>query len=74
MVLGYSAGARSDLELLIAISNGVLFTPMHSWWGRIADEDMLLVTASVRALASEHPYFSHSLPARSRVPTGACAA
>lgn len=53
----YFFGARSDFELLIAISNGVLFSPKHSWWCRIADEDMLLVTASVRAPAPDHPYF-----------------
>jgi mono/diheme cytochrome c family protein len=49
--------ARSDFELLIAISNGVLFSPMHSWRGRIADEDMLHVIAYVRALAPEYPHF-----------------
>lgn len=57
VVPGYPAGARSDFELLIAISNRVLLSPMHSWRGRIADEDMLRVIANVRVLAPEYPYF-----------------
>lgn len=48
--------AKSDFELLIAISNGVLFSPMHSWRGRIADGDMLHLIAYVRALAPANPY------------------
>ncbi|CAE6740367.1 c-type cytochrome [Nitrospira defluvii] len=48
--------AKTDFELLIAISNGVLFSPMHSWRGRIADEDMVHVIAYVRALAPEYPH------------------
>jgi mono/diheme cytochrome c family protein len=49
--------AKSEFELLIAISNGVLFSPMHSWRGRIADGDMLHVIAYVRALAPAQAYF-----------------
>ena len=48
--------AWSDFELLIAISNGVLFSPMHSWRGRIADEDMFHVIDYVRVLAPTVPY------------------
>jgi mono/diheme cytochrome c family protein len=43
---------RTDFELLLAISNGVLFTPMHSWRGRLKDQEMLDVIRYVRALAS----------------------
>jgi cytochrome c oxidase cbb3-type subunit 3 len=42
---------RTDFELLVAISNGVLFSPMHSWRGRLTDEEMLNVISYIRALA-----------------------
>ena len=42
---------KSDFELLIAISNGVLFSPMHSWRGRLNDEQMADVIHYMRALA-----------------------
>lgn len=48
--------AKTDFELLIAISNGVLFSPMHSWRGRISDEDMMDVIQYVRALAPSYPH------------------
>lgn len=44
---------RTDFELLIAISNGVLFSPMHSWRGRLKDEEMMDVIRYIRALAPE---------------------
>lgn len=44
---------RTDFELLIAISNGVLFSPMHSWRGRLKDQEMLDVIQYIRALAPE---------------------
>ncbi len=28
---------KTDWELMISISNGVLFTPMHGWRGRLTD-------------------------------------
>lgn len=42
---------KSDFELLIAISNGVLFSPMHSWRGRLNDEQMADVIHYIRAIA-----------------------
>lgn len=42
---------KSDFELLVAISNGVLFSPMHSWRGRLSDEQMVDVIHYIRALA-----------------------
>ena len=42
---------KSDFELLIAVSNGVLFSPMHSWRGRLSDEQMVDVIQYIRALA-----------------------
>ena len=44
---------RTDFELLVAISNGVLFSPMHSWRGRLKDEEMMDVIRYNRALAPE---------------------
>jgi mono/diheme cytochrome c family protein len=48
--------ARSDFSLLIAISNGVLFSPMHAWRGRLTDEEMMDVIEYIRALAPAMPY------------------
>ena len=42
---------KSDFELLVAISNGVLFSPMHSWRGRLSDEQMVDVIHYIRVLA-----------------------
>jgi cytochrome c oxidase cbb3-type subunit 3 len=42
---------KSDFELLVAVSNGVLFSPMHSWRGRLSDEQMVDVIHDIRALA-----------------------
>ena len=47
--------AKSDFELLITISNGVLFSPMHAWRGRLTDEEMMDVIEYVRALAPSTP-------------------
>jgi len=48
--------AKTDFELLIAISNGVLFSPMHAWRGRLKDEEMMDVILYVRALAPAGPH------------------
>lgn len=42
---------KTDFEFLIAISNGVLFSPMHSWRGGLTEEDMVDVVHYIRALA-----------------------
>jgi len=48
-----SANTRSktDWELLVAISNGVLFSPMHSFRGKLTDEQMLDVLSYIRAMS-----------------------
>ncbi len=33
--------SKTDWELLVAISNGVLFSPMHSFRGKLTDQQML---------------------------------
>ncbi|MEQ1795119.1 MAG: c-type cytochrome [Nitrospira sp.] len=48
--------AKTDFELLIAISNGVLFSSMHAWRGRPKDGGMMDVIQYVRALAPAGPH------------------
>lgn len=43
--------AKTDFELLIAIANGVLFSPMHGWRGRLNETEMMDVIAYIRTLA-----------------------
>jgi mono/diheme cytochrome c family protein len=43
--------SKADWELLVTISNGVLFTPMHSFRGKLTDEQMLDVLAYIRTMA-----------------------
>lgn len=45
--------AKSDWELLVTISNGALFTPMHSFRGKLNDQQMLDVLAYIRSVAPE---------------------
>lgn len=47
---------RSDFELLIAISNGVLFSPMHAWRGRLTEQETMDVIRYIRALAPPRPF------------------
>ncbi|MDE3041515.1 MAG: cytochrome c [Nitrospirota bacterium] len=43
--------AKTDWELLVTISNGVLFTPMHGFRGRLTDQQMLDVLSYIRSMA-----------------------
>ncbi|HSL04987.1 MAG TPA: cytochrome c [Nitrospiraceae bacterium] len=43
--------SKSDWELLVAISNGVLFTPMHSFRGKLTDQHMLDVLSYIRSVS-----------------------
>jgi len=43
--------SKTDWELLVAISNGVLFSPMHSFRGKLTDEQMLDVLSYIRAMS-----------------------
>ena len=58
---------KTDFELLIAISNGVLFSPMHGWRGRLNETEMMDVIAYIRMLA---PFLaiSRTLPIASDAP------
>ncbi len=50
-----SSRDRSDFELLIAVSNGVLFSPMHAWRGRLSEAEITDVIRYIRALAPARP-------------------
>ncbi|MDH5739501.1 MAG: cytochrome c [Nitrospira sp.] len=43
--------SKTDWELLVAISNGVLFSPMHSFRGKLTDEQMLDVLSYIRSVS-----------------------
>ncbi len=42
--------SKTDWELLITISNGVLFSPMHSFRGKLTDQQMLDVLSYIRTM------------------------
>ncbi|MGQ0696027.1 MAG: c-type cytochrome [Nitrospiraceae bacterium] len=42
--------SKTDWELLVAISNGVLFSPMHSFRGKLTDQEMLDVLSYIRTM------------------------
>jgi cytochrome c oxidase cbb3-type subunit 3 len=41
---------KSDWELLVPLTNGVLFTPMHSYRGKLTDEQILDVLSYIRSV------------------------
>lgn len=43
--------SKTDWELLVAISNGVLFSPMHSFRGKLTDQQILDVLSYIRSMA-----------------------
>lgn len=43
--------SKTDWELLVAISNGVLFTPMHNFRGKLTDQQILDVLSYIRAMS-----------------------
>lgn len=43
--------AKTDWELLMTISHGAAFTPMHGFRGKLTDQQMLDVLAYVRMMA-----------------------
>lgn len=47
--------SKTDMELLLAIKQGVLFSPMHGWGDRLSDQDMWDVLSYVRSLAPFNP-------------------
>jgi mono/diheme cytochrome c family protein len=49
--------ARTDVELFIAIQDGVLFTPMHAWRGQLTEDQIKDLVAYIRFFA---PFLSVS--------------
>ena len=47
--------AKTDWELLITISRGTAFTPMHGFRGKLTDQQMMDVLAYVRMMAPFDP-------------------
>jgi len=43
--------SKTDWELLVTISNGVLFSPMHGFRGKLTDQQMLDVLSYIRAVS-----------------------
>ena len=43
--------SKTDWELLVAISNGVLFSPMHGFRGKLSDQQMLDVLSYIRTMS-----------------------
>lgn len=46
-----STRTKTDWELLVIISNGVLFSPMHGFRGKLTDQQMLDVLSYIRSVA-----------------------
>jgi mono/diheme cytochrome c family protein len=47
--------AKTDWELLITISHGAAFTPMHGFQGKLTDQQVMDVLAYVRMMAPFDP-------------------
>lgn len=43
--------SKTDWELLVTISNGVLFSPMHGFRGKLTDQQMLDVLSYIRTVS-----------------------
>lgn len=50
-LLSPGSRAKTDWELLVTISNGALFTPMHGFRGKLTDQQMLDVLSYIRSVA-----------------------
>lgn len=49
--LSKTSRSKTDWELLVAISNGVLFSPMHGFRGKLTDQQMLDVLSYIRSVS-----------------------
>ncbi len=45
--------SKTDWELLVAISNGVLFSPMHGFRGKLTDQQMLDGLSYIRSVSPQ---------------------
>ena len=46
-----SSRTKTDWELLVTISNGVLFSPMHGFRGKLTDQQMMDVLSYIRSVS-----------------------
>lgn len=46
---------KTDMELYLAIKQGVLFSPMHGWADRLSDQEIRDVLSYIRSLAPFNP-------------------
>lgn len=46
---------KTDMELYIAIKQGVLFSPMHGWADRLSDQEIRDVLRYIRSVAPFNP-------------------
>jgi mono/diheme cytochrome c family protein len=49
--LSQGSRAKTDWELLVTITNGALFTPMHGFRGKLSDQQILDVLSYIRSVA-----------------------
>lgn len=47
--------SKTDMELFLAIKQGVLFSPMHGWADRLSDQEIRDVLDYIRSLAPFNP-------------------
>jgi mono/diheme cytochrome c family protein len=47
--------SKTDMEMLIIISHGIIFSPMHAWRDRLGDQDIIDVLSYIRSLAPFNP-------------------
>jgi len=47
--------SKTDMELLLSIKQGVLFSPMHGWQDRLSEQEMWDVLSYIRSLAPFNP-------------------
>ncbi len=46
---------KTDMELYLAVKQGVLFSPMHGWADRLSNQEMWDVLSYIRTLAPFNP-------------------
>jgi cytochrome c oxidase cbb3-type subunit 3 len=46
---------KTDMELYLAVKQGVLFSPMHGWADRLSDQEIRDVLRYIRSLAPFNP-------------------
>jgi len=46
---------KTDRDLMLAISQGVLFSPMHAWRDRLSEQDMMDIIGYLRMLSPFSP-------------------